>query len=117
MHGPAPSPLPIAAADQSRTPPSTYGLMISSRPPLMSAMPCSTPAWLTLVIPNARRHADHRSSSLFQRIKRLKFRPQTRSLEEIMFRVENGIATVAVQPKSVRLAAAVQIPPHAAPQS
>src|SRR5437763_2233862 len=112
MDVPGSNPLPIAAGGKCRKPPSAYGLMISSRPPLMSPMPCSTPAWLTLVIPKARRHADHRSSSFFQRIKRLKFRPQTRSLEEVMFRVENGIATVAVQPKSVRLAAEVQTPSH-----
>src|SRR5215471_15610074 len=67
--------------------------------------------------PSTRRHADHRSSSFLRRMKRLKLIPQVTSLDCMKFKVEKGIAIVAVQPCAEIRASEVHIPSHPESQS
>src|SRR5258708_31047030 len=76
---------------------------MNRRPLPISEIPCSSPARLIRHAPSTRRHADHRSSSFLRRMKRLKLIPQITSFDCMKFKVENGIAIVAVQPSLVVL--------------
>ena len=68
----------------------------------ISVIPRSSPAWLILFAPNVLRQPLQRSSSFLRRINRLKLIPHTTSRDRMKFRVENGMATVAVHPSGVR---------------
>src|SRR5215475_13592523 len=83
---------------------------MNRRPLPISEIPCNSPAWLILFAPKDLRHADQRSCSFFRRMKRLKLMPQTTSFVCMKFNVENGIATVAVQPSELMRASEVHTP-------
>src|SRR5258708_12665313 len=95
---------------------------MNKRPLPISEIPCNSPAWLIREAPSTRRQADHRSSSFLRRMNRLKLIPQITSFDRMKFKVEKGIAIVAVQPRFVRRASEVHTPsqpesPHPLPQS
>jgi len=103
-------PVPAALGGKWLKPVNPYGFTIKSLPLPMSEIPCSSPAWLILAAPKARRQLDQRSSSFFLRINRLKLIPQMTSCDCMKFRVENGIAIVAVHPWSITRASEVHTP-------
>src|SRR5262249_2432179 len=74
--------------------------MISSRPLPISLSPLSSPASEILLIPYIRRYDFQRSSSFLRRMNRLKLIPILMLSEVLKFRVEKGMATVAVHPSS-----------------
>jgi hypothetical protein len=65
-------PVPAALGGKWLKPVNPYGFTINRLPLPMSDMPFSSPAWLILAAPKARRQLDQRSSSFFRRINRLK---------------------------------------------
>src|SRR5215472_19225441 len=85
---------------------------MNKRPLPISEIPCNSPASLILFAPKDLRHADQKSCSFFRRMKRLKLMPQTTSLVCMKFKVEKGIATVAVQPCEVMRASETHTPSH-----
>jgi hypothetical protein len=73
--------------------------------------PVSRPAFVILRKPWLRAHPIHNVSSFFLRTVRWKLMPQA-SLVGLKFNVRNGISTSIVQPMSLRVTRAFQIPSH-----
>src|SRR5215510_16334177 len=84
--------------------------MINRRPLPISFSPPSSPASEILSIPYIRRYDLHRSSSFLRRMNRLKLIPTLTLSEVLKFRVEKGLATVAVHPSPVIRALHFQTP-------
>src|SRR5262249_10348872 len=103
-------PVPAALGGKWLKPVNPYGFTMNNLPLPILEIPCRSPAWLIREAPNARLQPDQRSSSFFRRINRLKLIPQITSCDCMKFRVENGMATVAVQPSFVIRASEVHPP-------
>ena len=109
---PGVKPVPAVVGGKWLKPIRPYGFTIKRRPLPISEIPCSSPAWLILAAPYVRRQPDQRSSSFLRRMKRLKLMPQITSRDRMKFKVEKGMAIVAVHPSLVIRASDVHTPSH-----
>ncbi len=94
----------------SRTPLTTYGLSLRSRPWLSDCSPTRLPAWLTRVRLYAFGIGAQNTCSFLRRMFRMKLMPHVCSAPSAKRSVASGMAISAVQPSSVIRAATSQIP-------